>query len=228
MHCFACSRACDTQLHGKTLGLIGGNGAIGVRVAEIASVFGMRVLVSSRSSGVSLEQLLRQSDFVSVHCPLSPQTKHLLDATHLAMMKPTAYLINTARGAIIDEPALVAALQAGVLAGAALDVQTTEPPPRDSPLYVLDKVILTPHIGWKKVETRQRLMGLVAANVTAFLDGKPINVVGRVGAKVPTSGQPVDAPAGASRTTKALIVVGALAAAAVLARGVKAQLLAGR
>ena len=165
------------ELAGKTLGLVGGNGAIGARVATLAEAFGMRVLLSSRSSGVSLDELLAASDFVSLHCPLNEGTRHLIDARALALMKPSACLVNTARGAVVDEAALVDALRRGVLTGAALDVQECEPPPADSPLYSLDNVILTPHIGWKRIETRQRCVEAVAANVAAFLGGKPTNIV---------------------------------------------------
>jgi glycerate dehydrogenase len=101
----------------------------------------------------------------------------LIDAVALGKMKKTAYLINTARGGVVCEEDLVDALKKGTIAGAGLDVQETEPPPEDSPLYTLPNVILTPHIGWKRVETRQRLMDMVAENIAAFLDGKPVNVV---------------------------------------------------
>lgn len=165
------------ELHGKTLGLVGGGGAIGRRVAALAAALGMRVVVWRRAEQGSLESLLRESDFVSLHCPLTPETRHLVDAAALARMKPSAYLINTARGAIVDEAALVAALQAGALAGAALDVQDPEPPAESSLLYSLRNVILTPHLGWKRAETRQRLLDAVAANVAAYAAGAPQNVV---------------------------------------------------
>ena len=111
-------------------------------------------------------------------CPLDAQTRHLIDARALGLMKRDAYLINTARGAIIDEAALIGALRNGTIGGAALDVQEQEPPAQASPLYTLPNVCLTPHIGWKRKETRQRLVGLIAGNVQAFLAGAPINVVG--------------------------------------------------
>ena len=145
-----------------------------------------QVLVYSRSGSApdgteakSLQSLLAESDFVSIHCPLTPDTRGLIDAEGLRSMKPTAYLINTARGGIIDQGALVAALQQTPpqIAGAALDVQEVEPPPLGSPLYELPNVVLTPHIGWKRIETRQRLVGLVAENVRRFLAGDPINVI---------------------------------------------------
>jgi len=163
------------EVGGKTLG----------RVAAIAQALGMHVLVSSRSprSDAPYEmvgdvgELLERSDFVSLHCPLTPRTRGMIDAKALKRCKPTAYIINTARGAIINEADLVAALQSGTIAGAALDVQETEPPPPDSPLYTLPNCVLTPHIGWQRVETRQRLMDLIADNVSAFLSGRPVNVV---------------------------------------------------
>ena len=126
---------------------------------------------------VSLETLLRTSDFVSVHCPLTEETRGMIDADALAMMKPTARLINTARGAVVNERDLIVALREKRIAGAMLDVQENEPPADDSPLYTLENVYLTPHIGWKRVETRQRLVDMVAANVEAFLRGEPINVI---------------------------------------------------
>lgn len=165
------------ELPGKVLGLIGGNGAIGTRVTEIATCLGMEVLSFSRSSSLGLDELLRRSDFLSVHCPLKAETRGLIDTQKLALMKPSAFLINTARGAIINEADLLAALDAGKLAGAALDVQYPEPPPVGSPLYTHEKVVLTPHIGWKRIETRQRLVDMVSDNVRAYMSGAPTNVV---------------------------------------------------
>lgn len=173
------------EVGGKTIGLVGGTGAIGAKVADIAAALGMKTLVWSRRATTtarweaarSLHDLLERSDYVSVHCPLNAETRHLIDAVALGKMKKTAYLINTARGGVVCEEDLVDALKKGTIAGAGLDVQETEPPPEDSPLYTLPNVILTPHIGWKRVETRQRLMDMVAENIAAFLDGKPVNVV---------------------------------------------------
>lgn len=173
------------EVAGKMLGVIGG-GVIGSRVIKTALALGMRILVSHPGSGIeanaavraaSLEELLRESDFVSLHCPLTPATRHLINKETPGMMKPTSYLINCARGSIIDEAALVEALEQGVLAGAALDVQELEPPAPDSPLYDMPQVILTPHIGWKPLEARQRLVGILADNIRAFLGGAPVNVV---------------------------------------------------
>jgi len=169
------------ELGGKTLGLIGGSGAIGSQVASIASGLGMKVVITSRREGpnvVSLEELLQNSDIVSLHCPLNGDTRHLINKATLAMMKPTAFLINTGRGALVKEADLVEALSAGTIAGAGLDVQDPEPPEPGSPLYRLENVLLTPHIGWKRLETRQRLVDLVADSVAAFLQGYPVNVVG--------------------------------------------------
>mmetsp|Transcript_32040 Transcript_32040/g.38812 ORF Transcript_32040/g.38812 Transcript_32040/m.38812 type:complete len:335 (-) Transcript_32040:438-1442(-) len=172
------------ELSGKTLGLVGGAGSIGGKVGEIARILGMKVLVFSRSAkscaeyeAVSMEELLSRSDFVSLHCPLTPDTKHLINAQTLKLMKPSAYIVNTARGGIINEPDLIEALDNGLIAGAGLDVQDPEPPLEDSKLYSMEKVILTPHIGWKRLETRQRLVNAVAANVAGFLRGTPINIV---------------------------------------------------
>lgn len=171
------------EVQGKTLGVVG-YGAIGRRVAALARALELEVLVHTRSRvedpgvrQVALEELLGRSDFVSLHCPLTPQTRHLVDRDRLRLMKPTAFLINVARGAIVREADLVEALRAGQLAGAALDVQETEPPPADSPLYQLEQVVLTPHIGWKPVEARQRLLELVARNIEAHRQGRPINRV---------------------------------------------------
>lgn len=172
------------ELNGAVIGLIGGNGAIGTRVSELARAFGMRVLVSTRSGRcppgaevATLDDLLRRSDFVSIHCPLNQQTRGMLDASKLALLKPTAYLINTARGAIVDEAALIEALRAKTFAGAGLDVLDPEPPVADSPLWDLDNAVLTPHIGWRKLQTRQRLLDAVIANVDAYFQGVSLNVV---------------------------------------------------
>ena len=125
----------------------------------------------------TLEEVLAQSDYISLHCPLSDVTRHLIDEEAIAKMKPTACLINTARGALIDEQALVAALKTGRIAGAGLDVQETEPPAEDNPLYELENVILTPHMGWKGLETRRRLVDMLAENIRAYQEGSPINRV---------------------------------------------------
>lgn len=172
------------EINNKTLGIIG-YGNIGQEVGKVAQALGMTVLATTRtpredSDGVQftdVDDLLRRSDFVSLHCPLTDGTRHLINARSLALMKPTAYLINTARGALVDEAALITALQDGTLAGAGLDVQEVEPPDDSSPLFNLGNVILTPHMGWRGLETRQRLVSLIKDNITAFVDGNPINRV---------------------------------------------------
>eukprot|EP00808_Paulinella_micropora_P018919 g17644.t1 len=177
------------ELSGKTLGLVCGTGSIGMQTAKLARALGMTVLSTSRSPPkmmgpeaglykvVELDELLQKSDFVSVHCPLSDATKHLISADKLSKMKPTAYLINTARGPVVDEAALIDALQRKTIAGAGLDVQAVEPPEQHSPLYTMDNVILTPHIGWKRKESRQRLLGVVLENILAYKAGRPVNEV---------------------------------------------------
>lgn len=173
-----------TEVNGKTLGILGA-GNIGREVIKVARALGMKILVSTRTPRedgegiryVSLEEMLRNSDYVSLHCPLTPETRHVINEDTLSLMKPGAFLINTSRGALIDEPALIDALQSGHLAGAGLDVQETEPPVADNPLYQMDQVILTPHMGWKGLETRQRLVSIIADDVQGFLNGRPVNVV---------------------------------------------------
>ena len=152
---------------------------------RVAQAMDMKILACSRRKKededgihyVSLEELLKESDYVSLHYPLTEETRHMIDKEKLALMKPTAFLINTARGALIDEKALIEALQNGVIAGAGLDVQEEEPPREDSPLYTMDNVVLTPHMGWRGLETRQRLINLTAENIRAYMDGKPKNVI---------------------------------------------------
>ena len=172
------------ELNGKKLGVVGA-GNIGRQVIRIGQALEMRCLCYTRTprpdeenlSFVSLETLLKESDYISLHCPLNDKTRHMINEEALALMKPTAFLINTSRGGLVDEPALIRALQKGQIAGAGLDVQETEPPAADNPLYTLDNVILTPHMGWKGLETRQRLVGVVADDIHGFFAGSPINVV---------------------------------------------------
>lgn len=174
------------EVNGKTLGIIGA-GNIGRSVIKVAQALDMDILVYTRTPRadedgiryVDLPTLLKSSDYVSLHCPLTPQTRHIINEETLSMMKPTAFLINTSRGALVDEPALIKALQNGVIAGAGLDVQETEPPVKDNPLYTLDNVILTPHMGWKGLETRQRLVSILDGNIKAYLNGSPVNVVSK-------------------------------------------------
>ena len=150
---------------------------------QVAQALGMEILIFDsypRDDGmtyVSLEELMAKSDYITLHCPLTEQTRHIINAETLALMKPTACIINTARGPLVDEKALIAALQEGKIAGAGLDVQETEPPAEDNPLYDMENVILTPHMGWRGLESRQRLISLLANNIRCFFDGNPINVV---------------------------------------------------
>jgi len=175
----------QVELAGKAMGLIG-YGRIGQAVARIARAFGMTVLVHTRTPAASrdsdaefvgLEPLLERADVVSLHCPLSQATDRLINAERLAMMKPSAWLINTGRGALVDEAALAEALREGRLAGAGLDVLATEPPAADNPLLAAPNCLITPHLAWATHSARQRLMTIVVANLQAFLAGKPQNRV---------------------------------------------------
>lgn len=181
-----CLQVPHFELQGKTLGVIGGTGAIGQDVINIALTLGMNIAVYSRTPKpesnprvkfVTLDELIKESDFITIHCPLTPATKHLINKERLKMMKKSAFIINTARGAIINEQDLIEALQQGEIAGAALDVQDPEPPQLDNPLFSMKNVIMTPHIGWRRLESRQRLIKLMAGNVESFLQGNPINIV---------------------------------------------------
>ena len=172
-----------SEVKGKTLGIYG-LGTIGQAVAKIALAFGMRVIAYSRTkkdvSGVlqvDRDTLFRESDFLSFHCPLNSESALALNKQSLALMKKTAFVINTARGGIIDEPALAEALRDGIIAGAAIDVLTEEPMSEDCVLFGAKNCIITPHIAWAAYETRVRLIGLVAENLKAFLGGNPINTV---------------------------------------------------
>jgi len=172
------------ELNGKTLGVIG-YGNIAKEIIKVAQALGMKILASTRTPRADVdnihfttnEEVLTQSDFISLNCPLNESTRHMINKETLAMMKPTAYLVNTARGALIDEKALIEALQNNVIAGAGLDVQEAEPLDDTSPLYSMDSVIITPHMGWRGLETRQRLVSLIQGNIRAFSDGQPINRV---------------------------------------------------
>jgi len=173
------------EVRGKTIGLIGGGGRIGLAVADLALAFGMRVLISDlakprneQCEWVEMDELLKQSDFVSIHCPLFPSTKHLINEAKLKLMKPSSFLINAARGPLVKETDVIAALEAGVIAGAGLDVQEVEPLEPDSPLFTTKNLFLTPHIGWQRLESRQKLVDTTISNVAAILAGKPENVVG--------------------------------------------------
>ena len=173
-----------TEVNGKTLGVVGA-GHIGMEVIKVAKALGMNILVHTRTPKadgdgiryVSLDELLANSDYVTLHCPLNDQTKHIINKEAIGKMKPSAVIVNTGRGPLINEKDLCEALAAKRIAGAGLDVQEVEPPAEDSPLYTLDNVIITPHMGWKGLETRQRLVGIIRDNVQAFFKGEPINVV---------------------------------------------------
>lgn len=176
------------ELSGKKLGIVG-YGSIGQAVAQMARGFGMEILLAARPGAtgpvpqgrIPLEQLLREADIVSLHCPLTPETRNLINERTLALMKSTAFLINTARGALIDEAALIAALSKKQIAAAALDVITKEPPPADHPIVLaakeLDNLIVTPHTAWSAREARERLLNEVEENIVAFLLGRDRNRV---------------------------------------------------
>jgi len=173
------------ELSGKTFGIIG-LGSIGMRVAQIALAFGMKVkALTSKSAtelpnGISksdLQELLQTSDFISLHCPLTEDTHHLINAETLSWMSPTAILINTGRGPLVDDIALAEALKAGRLKAYCADVITVEPPQPHHPLLEVDNAYLTPHIAWATIEARSRLIQIATANVDAFLKGKSQNVI---------------------------------------------------
>lgn len=172
------------EVNGRTLGVVG-YGNIAKEVIRAALALDMKVLCHTRTPredvpGVhftSLEQVLRESDYVSLHCPLNETTRHMIGKKELEMMKPTAFLINTSRGALIDEKELVSVLESHGIAGAGLDVQECEPIDASHPLFGKENVILTPHMGWRGFETRQRLVSWIGDNIRAYEEGHPINVV---------------------------------------------------
>uniref|UniRef100_A0A7S1G323 D-isomer specific 2-hydroxyacid dehydrogenase NAD-binding domain-containing protein n=1 Tax=Corethron hystrix TaxID=216773 RepID=A0A7S1G323_9STRA len=183
-----------TELGGKTLGLVGGAGRIGSCVAEVALALGMEVAISSRKGRLpeghrlagrervrvvgKVDDLLPVSDYVSIHCPLNDETRGSFGREQLEKMKRSAFLINTARGAILNEEELVECMREGVIAGAGLDTQSSEPPPPESGLWSLPNVWMTPHTGWRRIETRQRLIDQTADNIEAYINtGKATNVV---------------------------------------------------
>ncbi len=177
-----------TELCGKTIGIIG-FGKIGQAVADIAEAYKMNILAVScheteqsgrkNFSWSTLDELARKSDIVTLHCPLTEKTEKIISADFLSKMKPTALLINTARGGAVDEQALADALNSGKIAGAGVDVLSSEPPKADNPLLSAKNCNITPHIAWAAYETRERLMQILKNNVQAFFDGNPINVVNR-------------------------------------------------
>lgn len=173
------------ELAGKTLGIVG-FGRIGQAVGKLAKAFGMNVIAYNRSQCeegrkiaeyVDLDTIFSQADIVSLHCPQTARTEKLINAETIAKMKDGAMLVNTARGGLVDEEALVAALESGKLRYAAVDVVSKEPMPLDNPLLKTRKCIITPHIAWAPIESRQRLLNTVVENIRCFLDGHPQNVV---------------------------------------------------
>lgn len=189
----ACKDFCfwDTplvELSGKTMGIVG-LGHTGMRTARIAQAFGMKVEAWTSKSSLqlppdirkaeSLEQLFAQADVLSLHCPLTKDTQGLVNARRLSLMKPTAILVNTSRGPVVDEQALADALNAGRIYAAGLDVLSSEPPRADNPLLRARNCFITPHIAWASTEARQRLMRIAVDNLHAWLDGKPVNNVAR-------------------------------------------------
>lgn len=171
------------ELSGLTLGIIG-FGRIAKKVAAIAEAFGMRILVAKHRPDLQssyptaeIDDVFRRANVLTLHCPLTPATKGIVNTERLSLMKPTAFLINTSRGPLIDEPALADALNSGKIAGAGLDVLSTEPPPANHPLYHAKNCFITPHYAWATRAARQRLMDVSVKNLTAFLGGSPQNVV---------------------------------------------------
>ncbi|MDE6081240.1 MAG: D-2-hydroxyacid dehydrogenase [Muribaculaceae bacterium] len=175
------------ELAGKTMGIVG-FGNIGKAVARIAHAFGMNVITPSSNPAaelpdyvtkVTMEQLLNLSDVVSLHTPLTPTTRNLINASTLAQMKPTAILINTGRGPLVNDSDLADALNNGVIHAAGLDVLSTEPPREDNPLLTAKNCFLTPHIAWATTEARTRLMEIAVNNLKSYLDGNVINNVAK-------------------------------------------------
>jgi glycerate dehydrogenase len=172
------------ELEGMTMGIVG-FGRIGQATARLARAFGMQVLAHNRSGikesdgirGADMDTVFRESDVLSLHCPLTADTQRLVNRERLALMKPTAFLINTSRGALVDEAALAEALNNGRLAGAGLDVLDTEPPADQNPLYSAKNCYITPHIAWATRASRQRLLNMAIDNVAAYLRDEPQNVV---------------------------------------------------
>lgn len=173
------------ELAGKTLGIVG-FGAIGRQVAALGQALGMDVIISARTTATAIatsryrfEDVLAQSDVISLHCPLTDETRHIINARTLGQMKPSTFLINCARGGLIDEGALAQALRQGSLAGAGLDTLSQEPPASDHPLLAADipNLIITPHSAWASREARQNLVNILAGNIQAFIEGRPQNRV---------------------------------------------------
>jgi len=174
-----------TEIAGKTFGIYG-LGTIGLSVAKVALSLGMKVIACTRTpktvEGIELvdaDTLFARSDYISLHCPLTSDTERLVNERTISLMKPTAYIINTSRGGVIDEYALASALRSKRIAGAALDVLTVEPMAIDCPLMGIDNCLITPHVAWASIEARTRLIDKVAENLRAFIGGSPINVVNK-------------------------------------------------
>ena len=181
LFCFFSRPTCE--LEGKTLGIFG-YGAIGSKVAEIGKAFGMNILACTRTKKsaegvtfVDMDTLLERSDYLTLHCPLTDDTRLLFDEKAFAKMKKGAFFINTSRGGVIDEQALADALASGHLSGAGIDVLTTEPMKESCPLLNAPNIIITPHIAWAPLQTRERLLSIVCENLRRFIAGDPINVV---------------------------------------------------
>lgn len=187
----SCSDFCFTkvslmELNQKKIGIIG-YGSIGQKVAKIANAFGMNILISTPhpkqlpapkgTQWLTTDKLLANADIVTLHCPLTPKTQGMVTIDFLKKMKSNAFLINTSRGAVVDEQALAYALKQGIIAGAGLDVLNKEPPEKENPLFGIPNCIITPHIAWAAKETRQRLMNIAKENLTSFIAGKPIHIV---------------------------------------------------
>ena len=175
-----------SELAGKTLGIIG-FGNIGRKVAQIASAFGMNILVMNRSvisncpyTQTTLYDLLSASDYVTLHCPLNEQSAGMINKETLKLMKPSAFLVNTSRGGVVDSMALSEALDRGIISGAGIDVLPVEPMREDEPLYKAKNCIITPHIGWAAMESRVRCVRIVADNLSAWMNGTPRNVVNNI------------------------------------------------
>ncbi|MGL1933432.1 MAG: D-2-hydroxyacid dehydrogenase [Fibrobacterales bacterium] len=173
------------ELSGKTLGVIG-YGAIAQKVIAIGQAFNMKIIVHTRTVPsenipgirfISRNELFSESDFISLHCPLTQETTEMINSQTLKTMKPSAFIINTGRGPLIDEQALADALSKKMIAGAGLDVLTKEPPSKNNPLLSLNNCLITPHFGWATVEARKRLIEMATNNISAYTTGTPINVV---------------------------------------------------
>jgi glycerate dehydrogenase len=176
------------ELEGKSIGIIG-FGSIGQKVADIATAFGMNIIGFSRTRSdqsyrknfkwAELDDLLKESDVVSVHCPLFPETQGIINKGSLRLMKRTAFFLNTSRGPLMVDQDLADALNEGIIAGAGIDVLSVEPPSANNPLFKAKNCLITPHIAWATKEARSRLMGIAENNLSSFLNQKPINIVNK-------------------------------------------------